>query len=97
MLAPTNGTVSVLPNKQIAYVPASGFTGTDVFEYQICDVHDNNALCVPIPSLCDIAEVTITVENQPPVAVYDQAFTGINIPVFIPVLPNDFDPGRQYH
>ncbi|MBK9461013.1 MAG: tandem-95 repeat protein [Sphingobacteriales bacterium] len=92
LLAPTNGTVSVLPNKQIAYVPASGFTGTDVFEYQICDVHDNNALCVPIPSLCDIAQVTITVENQPPVAVDDQAFTGINIPVFIPVLPNDFDP-----
>ncbi|HRI26499.1 MAG TPA: SdrD B-like domain-containing protein [Chitinophagales bacterium] len=50
---PTSGTV-VLSGNQFIYTPASGFTGTATFTYQICDTH----------GACDVATVTITV-TQP--------------------------------
>jgi LPXTG-site transpeptidase (sortase) family protein len=42
-------------NDRITYLPASGYYGTDTFEYQICDSNGD----------CDVATVTIAVEGDP--------------------------------
>ncbi len=54
----------------------------------VCD------LGFPLPSLCDTAEVVITVSNDPlpPVAVNDNESTDENTPVNIDLLNNDSDP-----
>ena len=85
---PENGTLTLNPiDGTITYLPDTDFTGTDYFEYQICDDAGN----------CDITLVTIyvlpdSVSNLPPNAVNDMATTPINTPVFINVLVNDNDP-----
>jgi len=88
---PTNGSVTVNANGNITYTPNTGFVGTDVFTYQICDTG--------VPSLCDQTTVTIVVlpdyngpDNDPPFAGDDAAFTPMNIPVSGNHLVNDFDP-----
>ncbi|MCB0523741.1 MAG: cadherin-like domain-containing protein [Lewinellaceae bacterium] len=52
---PANGSVSINPDGTINYNPNMGFSGMDMFSYQICDQHD--------PPLCDTAIVFITVEE----------------------------------
>ncbi len=56
---PGHGTVTVAANGIVTYTPATGYTGTDMFTYQVCD--SANA--------CDTAVVTVTVNppNDPPV------------------------------
>ncbi|MCB9297817.1 MAG: tandem-95 repeat protein [Lewinellaceae bacterium] len=78
------GTVTVLPSGKTQYTPPAGFAGTDTYFYRICD---NGC-----PNLCDFATVTVTVENQPPVAVDDADVTAINTAIQVDVLVNDFDP-----
>ncbi len=39
----TNGMITLLDNNVISYVPSSGFTGTDTFEYEVCT--DDNETC----------------------------------------------------
>ncbi|QQS31065.1 MAG: tandem-95 repeat protein [Sphingobacteriales bacterium] len=85
---PTNGTASIVDN-QVLYTPNPGFTGLDSFLYVICDTGT--------PVLCDTAMIGVTVgvppyPNNPPIAVPDEAFTGVNTPVTINILGNDFDP-----
>ncbi len=53
---PTNGEVVEEEDGTVTYVPDNGFAGIDYFVYTICD--DG------IPSLCDTAHVTITVEGD---------------------------------
>jgi len=88
---PSNGSVSVSANGDFTYTPNPGFTGTDVFTYNICD--DGT------PSLCDTTVVTIIVtpdyngpDNDPPFAGDDAALTPMNVPVSGDHLVNDFDP-----
>ncbi|MCD8403697.1 Ig-like domain-containing protein, partial [Tenacibaculum finnmarkense] len=59
---PTNGTVEITdPNNTpndpsddvVTYVPNTDFSGTDTFEYTVCDL--------ATPANCDTAEVTVTV------------------------------------
>lgn len=50
---PLNGTVAVQGGDSILYTPNGGFSGNDLFTYQICD---DGA-----PNLCDQADVTISV------------------------------------
>ncbi|WP_247234677.1 Ig-like domain-containing protein [Telluribacter sp. SYSU D00476] len=50
------GTAVVNSDNTITYTPSPGFTGTDEFEYQVCD--DG----CPTPSKCATAKVTITVD-----------------------------------
>jgi len=80
---PSNGTITVLPDGTITYVPGGDFNGSDSFTYQICD--DDGA--------CDQAVVTISVGdvNDPPVALDDVASTPEDTPVTVPVLVNDSD------
>jgi uncharacterized repeat protein (TIGR01451 family)/fimbrial isopeptide formation D2 family protein len=51
---PGHGTVVVNADGSISYTPAAGFSGTDVYTYQVCDTSH------PTP-VCDTATVTITV------------------------------------
>ena len=81
---PTNGTVVINADYTITYTPNTGFTGTDVFEYIVCDTVS--------PPACDTAMVTITIPNDNPVAVDDVDTTETNTPVDIPVLANDSRP-----
>lgn len=85
---PTNGSAVVNTNGTITYAPNLDFTGTDVFQYVLCD---NGS-----PVLCDTTSVVIVVgssimSNHPPLAIDDAAVTSLNTPVVIPVLGNDSD------
>ncbi|PIE65338.1 MAG: hypothetical protein CSA24_02780, partial [Deltaproteobacteria bacterium] len=81
---PTHGTITVLDDGTIDYVPDPGFVGSDSFTYLACDADD----------VCDEATVTIEVggENAAPLAEDDQATTTTGTPVVIDVLDNDSDP-----
>ena len=71
----------------IAYTPTAGYSGSDQFTYQVCDVGS--------PIKCGEATVFLTVlplDNLAPTANDDQAATQQNRPVTIPVLSNDRDP-----
>ena len=57
VLQPTNGSVSVNPDGTITYIPNSGFTGLDTFEYSVCSLE--------FPGVCDTATVTIIISDCP--------------------------------
>jgi gliding motility-associated-like protein len=52
---PANGTVTLWEDGHYTYIPNTDYTGTDYFEYRICDPG----------GLCDIARVTIIIEGCP--------------------------------
>ena len=84
---PLNGTVVLNPNGTFTYTPDAGYTGIDVFTYNICD--NGN------PQACDEAIVIITIEplpNNTVVANDNQDVTLVNTPVTTPVFGNDTDP-----
>lgn len=66
----------------MTYTPKTGFVGADTFTYQANDGQ----------SLSNVATVTVTVVNRPPVAVNDTASTNQGKAVAIGVLANDTDP-----
>ncbi len=82
---PTNGTLILNANGTFTYSPFANFNGSDSFTYQVCD----NGL----PSLCDTATVTITVNavNDVPLAVDDNYGTQINTALNADVSLNDSD------
>ncbi len=87
---PANGTLVLQADGSYTYTPDSLFSGTDVFQYQVCDEG------IPGP-LCDTATVSIVVRtlgpgNQPPFANDDRVQTRPGIPVSGDMLMNDFDP-----
>ena len=53
---PPNGTATVNADGSITYTPKPGFTGNDVFTYQICNAQ----------GLCNPAKVTVTVQPATP-------------------------------
>ncbi|MEM7105474.1 MAG: Ig-like domain-containing protein [Bacteroidota bacterium] len=85
---PSNGMVVNNGDGTFIYTPDPGFTGVDMFTYEVCD---------PM-GLCDDATVTITVHpdngmaNDPPVGVDDAYFTEIDVPVVGDASLNDYDP-----
>ncbi len=62
LLLPTNGTITLLANKMIRYVPNKDFTGTDSYEYLLTDTHPG---CSGSSSLTAKALVTIKVTPLP--------------------------------
>lgn len=76
-----HGTVTLTSTGNYTYTPATGYYGTDVFNYRLCDV-DND---------CSSATVTITIGrvNHLPVAVNDVNSTNQNVPVSGSVTGND--------
>jgi len=73
-------------NNSFAYVPQSGFVGTDYFCYTMTDETE----------ACDSTCVSITIfdsnENLPPVGANDVFVLADDMPVILDVLANDFDP-----
>ncbi len=63
VIAPTHGTVIILPNGDYSYTPDPGYCGLDSFAYQACD----NSL----PSLCATAWIYIDVACDSAVTVTD--------------------------
>ncbi len=91
VVAPANGTITLLANGNYVYTPNLNFVGTDIIKYQVCD----NG----VPSLCDTATLSIEVRdvssnggNQAPVASDDNTATPSGTPIVINVKANDFDP-----
>ncbi len=84
---PANGTATVNGSNQVVYTPNTGFTGTDVLTYQVCE---------PAPACgsanCDVATVNIVVLNQAPVATPDSKTILPCLPNTINLLGNDTDP-----
>ena len=77
-----HGTVAVGPHgATVRYIPAPGFTGTDVFDYEVTD--DAGGLAT--------ATVTVTVD-LPPVVGHDVGTTPSGTAITVPVLGNDTDP-----
>ena len=83
---PNNGVVEINnSDNTIIYTPDQSFTGTDVFEYQLCDVTD----------LCDNAKVYVLV--TPLNFLIPQAFTpnGDNINDFFEILGIEYYPNNS--
>ncbi|HEX4957486.1 MAG TPA: Ig-like domain-containing protein, partial [Lacibacter sp.] len=85
-----NGTPANFADDFITYTPAPGFYGTDNFTYQVCE-NPPAAIC-PVPAVCDVATVTVTVLNQPPVANNDNVTVLPCLPTTINLISNDTDP-----
>jgi hypothetical protein len=88
---PTNGTVVFNANGTYTYTPNTGFIGTDVFTYKVCDNQ--------IPALCDQTSVTIKVTpdnsgggNIKPVANDDAYTTNKGVGITKNASLNDNDP-----
>jgi hypothetical protein len=84
---PSNGSVTINPDGTYTYTPDPGFTGQDVFSYEVCD--DGT------PSLCDVAVVVIDVlpdGGNSTFAHDDASVTNQDTPVSGNVSDNDFDP-----
>jgi hypothetical protein len=81
---PGHGAVNVLPDQTIRYVPQSGFTGIDSFNYTVVD------------GLGSSASATVTVKvlakSNPPLAIDDTFTIEAGAPTMLAVLANDSDP-----
>ncbi len=82
---PTNGSVFILASGFYAYTPNLNFNGTDSFEYEVCDDGD--------PVLCNtaIVNITITPEQDAPIAADDSGLTQEDIALIGNVIINDSD------
>jgi len=83
-VGPSNGTIIVSPSGLIRYTPNAGFSGNEVFDYQVSDGAGGT----------DTATITVNVlANQNPIAVDDGATTSVwPGSVEIRVFDNDSDP-----
>ncbi|MDX1478832.1 MAG: Ig-like domain-containing protein [Saprospiraceae bacterium] len=87
VINPANGTVDINPDGTYTYSPNPGFSGFDVFSYEVCDDQT--------PALCDITLVMIDVipDTSNATCAHDDAFaTEVNTSLNGNVLLNDFDP-----
>lgn len=88
---PNHGTVSLDSDGSYTYTPVTGYSGVDIFYYEICD---NGT-----PQECTITSTTIEIlapstENVPPVGNNDVGATQINTTLNGTLLSNDFDPNN---
>ena len=80
---PPNGTTTINPDSSITYSPDASFFGTDTFFYTVSDGQGGTDT--------GQVDVTITAENDNPVANDDTASTAEDTAVTIDVLGNDSD------
>ncbi len=88
---PANGTATLVGNT-VVYTPTTGFVGTETFTYRRFSVDAPDACSV---ALSGTATITVTVANQPPVAVNDSKTTFGCTPVNIDIKANDTDPENK--
>jgi hypothetical protein len=67
LLQPKHGTVTVNANGSLLYIPNTGFTGIDTFQYQVCST--------PSPVVCDVAYVYVQI-NACPTGANENLITG---------------------
>lgn len=77
---PAHGALTLNPDGTYSYVPATGFSGTDTFQYTVTDTTGT------------VATATVTVV-VPPTAKDDTASTAANTPVTVDVQRNDLGTG----
>jgi len=78
-----DGTLVLSSDGHFTYTPNANFVGTDFFTYHVNDgLLDSNIVTV---------DITISSENDAPVAQDDQTETQQNVPIRIDVLENDSD------
>ena len=82
--SPSHGTIEVLPDQSIRYVPQDDFIGIDHFSYDITDTAGQTA-----SSLVTLSVVT---PNTAPVANDDIVVTSASTPIRIDMLADDTDP-----
>jgi len=83
--APAHGTAAINTDNTVTYTPASGFTGSDGFNYTISDGRGGTATA-------HVSVTVTTAANRAPTAMDDSATTNQNTAVTISVLANDSDP-----
>ncbi|MBW1880159.1 MAG: tandem-95 repeat protein, partial [Deltaproteobacteria bacterium] len=81
--SPVHGTAVVETDQTVTYTPAAHFNGTDSFLYQVIDGRGGSDVA--------IVEITVSSDNDPPVAVDDAARTQEDQTVDVDVLENDID------
>ncbi len=81
---PANGTATIEANGSVTYTPATGFAGTDAFEYVISDGVGG----------ADAGSVSVSVlsSNSPPIAVDDTITTAEDTAATLDPRANDTDP-----
>ncbi len=81
---PLHGSLTFNTDGSYTYIPNIGYSGTDSFEYKVCDINGD----------CSTATVTITIDsiNDSPVAHDDINITFKDMAVGGNVLTNDSDP-----
>lgn len=80
---PSAGTIRIEPDQTITYTPAKDYHGPDSFEYTVTDADGDRDDAV--------VSITVTPQNDAPVAASDQAATRPGIAVDVDVLANDQD------
>lgn len=84
---PSKGVVTLNGNGSFTYTPNTGSFGPDSFTYQVVDTANHTS---------NIATVTFTIANPPPIANNDNYFVVFNTPLTVNaatgVLSNDTDP-----
>src|SRR5205085_2512406 len=81
---PAHGSAVARADGTITYTPAANYNGADSFTYTIADGHGGTATAS--------VALTITADNDAPVAVSDAATTAEDTATPIAVLRNDSDP-----
>ncbi len=79
---PSAGSATVNTNGSVTYAPATGYYGSDTFEYEVCDTAG------PTPQ-CSSASIAVIVKPVGPTAVADQASTHYYTNVSVNALSND--------
>ncbi|MBE0641434.1 MAG: tandem-95 repeat protein, partial [Bacteroidales bacterium] len=88
LLPPSAGSVSLNSDGSYVYTPNNGYTGRDLFIYEVCD---EDGLCDTAFVFINIVDHDVT-GNNPPVANSDH-YEGVeNTPINGQMLPNDYDP-----
>jgi len=84
VVPPARGTLVFKADGTFIYTPEKDFNGVITFNYQVCDPQ----------GLCDqaVATITITLVNDPPIAVDDQFYLQRNLQISASVAPNDSEP-----
>jgi hypothetical protein len=81
---PAHGTARLNADGTVTYIPASGFTGTDSFTYEVIDADGNVAQAM--------ITVTVARPDRAPVAADDTVTTAAGHSVLIRPVANDHDP-----
>ncbi|NNJ56155.1 MAG: tandem-95 repeat protein, partial [Bacteroidia bacterium] len=84
-----NGSLTLNANGTFTYTPNTGFTGNDIFVYQVCD-NSTSSICVTATVVIEVLSKE-EICNCPPVALDDFVITEGGIPVSGELTTNDYD------